>query len=104
MSAIWCFCCKQRLNIIEDRLPLQAEALKLAIRQLRNTYRNTVEEDQWAMLATVARSKRITNTDAYRSLLFSRCVLEYVDEEGQIWHDIHPVIEQISEFREAVAR
>lgn len=88
----------------EDRLPLQAEALKLAIRQLRNTYRNTVEDDQWAMLATVARSKRITNTDAYRSLLFSRCVLEYVDEEGQIWHDIHPVIEQISEFREAAAR
>lgn len=55
-------------------------------------------------LATVSRSKRITNTDAYRSLLFSLCVLEYVDEEGQIWHDIHPVIEQITEFREAFAK
>jgi hypothetical protein len=82
------FLMQMTINYNEDTLPLQANALEMAIRQLRNTYRNTVEDDQWAILATVFCTKRITNTDAYRSLLFSRCVLEYVVSYSEIKKDV----------------
>jgi len=85
----------------EDTLPIRATALQQAIRQLRKTYRNTVDADQWALLATVFRTKRIENNAQYRSLLFTRCLLEYYDEE--VWHDVHPILKDVPEFKDAVA-
>ncbi|MBD0266218.1 MAG: ATP-binding protein, partial [Tolypothrix sp. Co-bin9] len=56
----------------------------------------------------VACSKRIINDDQYRSLMYNRCLLEYryLDDEGEMqrWYDIHPLIQGIPEFKEAVAK
>ena len=80
--------------------------MKRAITQARDTYRRTVENEQWVLLAEVSRSKRILNDDHYRRLLFNRCILEYryLDVEGEIqcWYDIHPLIKGIQEFKEAM--
>lgn len=81
----------------EENLPIQARALAQAIRQLRKTYCDTVNEDQWELLAAVHRSKQILNDDAHRSLLFTRCLLEYREEES--WHDVHPVLRDVPEFK-----
>lgn len=86
-----------------NRLPIRAEALQQAIRQLRKTFRDTVNANQWELLVRVHRSKRIVNDDAHRSLLFTRCLLEYEDEQGEKWHDVHPVLRQVPEFRDALA-
>jgi hypothetical protein len=84
----------------EESLPIEASALGQAIRQLRKTYRDTVDEDQWRLLATVHRAKQIPNDDAHRSLLFTRCLLEYREEES--WHDVHPVLREVPEFKAAL--
>jgi hypothetical protein len=44
----------------------------------------------------------------YRSLMYKCCLLEYryLDDDGEMqrWYDIHPLIQEISEFKEAVAK
>jgi hypothetical protein len=85
-----------------DDLPISASALTQAVRQLRKTYRDTVNEEQWELLAAVHDSKKILNDDVHRSLLFTRCLLEYREEES--WHDVHPVLRDVPEFKEALSR
>jgi hypothetical protein len=88
-------------------LPISERAVRRAITQARDTYRRAVENHQWSLLAEVSRSKRILNDDQYRNLMFNRCLLEYryLDKEGEIqrWYDIHPLIQGIQEFKEALA-
>ena len=90
------------------QLPISQKAVRRAITEARNTYRQTVEHSQWDLLAEVFRSKRVVNDKKYRSLLFNRCLLEYryLDAEGEIerWCDVHPLIQGIQEFKELVAK
>ncbi|MEP0835419.1 ATP-binding protein [Microcoleus sp. AS-A8] len=91
-----------------DELPISAKAVRTAITRARDTYRRTVGNEQWCLLAEISRSKRIVNDDDYRSLLFNRCLLEYRywNQEGELdrWCDVHPLIRGIQEFKEAVAQ
>ncbi|NJM64187.1 MAG: AAA family ATPase [Acaryochloris sp. RU_4_1] len=84
----------------EESLPIEASALAQAVRQLRKTYHDTVNEDQWSLLTAVHDSKQIANDDAHRSLLFTRCLLEYREEES--WYDVHPVLWEAPEFKVAL--
>ncbi|MBC7969582.1 MAG: ATP-binding protein [Verrucomicrobia bacterium] len=87
-----------------DTLPISAKAVQRAITEERDSYRRAVEEHQWDLLAAVSRDKKIQHDPQHRSLLFSLCLLEYsyLDEqdEKQTWHDVHPLIENIPQFKE----
>jgi hypothetical protein len=91
-----------------DSLPITEAAIQRAITQARNTYRRTVEQDEWTLLANVAETKNIENDDKYRKLLFNRCVLqyEYIDNLGELktWYDIHPLIRGIQQFKDSVEK
>lgn len=88
-------------------LPISQRAVQRSITQLRNAYRQTVEDNQWRILAEVSQTKTIRNDDQYRPLLFNRCILQYCDfdDEGEMlrWYDVHPLIRGIQEFKQAVA-
>lgn len=88
-------------------LPIAKKAVLRAMTEARSTYRNTVYEQQWKLLAEVAQTKQVRNDAAYRELLFNRCILEYraVDGDGELraWYDVHPLIQGIPEFRAATA-
>ncbi|MEM8642893.1 MAG: ATP-binding protein [Cyanobacteria bacterium P01_G01_bin.54] len=79
-----------------DLLPINARAVQRATDALRDVYRRAVEEDWWPVLRDVHEFRKTTNSDMQRSLLFSRCVLEYryFDAQGdkQTWYDVHPVL------------
>ncbi|TBR58981.1 pilus assembly protein PilB [Westiellopsis prolifica IICB1] len=91
-----------------EELPITENAVRRAITQARDTYRRAVEDNQWDILAKVSHSKQIRNDDQYRSLMYNRCLLEYryLYDEGEMqrWYDIHPLIQGIAEFKEAVAK
>jgi hypothetical protein len=91
-----------------DVLPITASAAQQAITRARNNYRLTVDDDEWSKLAQVFRTRRIPNDDEYRRLLFNRCLLEYryTDAEGELirWHNVHPLIRKIPEFRTALSQ
>ncbi|MGK7942278.1 MAG: ATP-binding protein [Crocosphaera sp.] len=91
-----------------DTLPITEKAVNRALNEARdNTYRNAVDSHEWEKLVIVSETKNIPNEEEYRSLLFRRCVLEYreSDETGDIkrWYDVHPLIEDIDEFKTAIA-
>jgi len=79
-----------------DVLPIQARAVQRAGDALRDVYRRAVEENQWAVLKQLRESKKIENEQMERSLLFSRCVLEYRyfddNEDKHTWYDVHPLL------------
>ena len=95
---------QESINLIE-RLPITHKAVERAIAISRNTYNNTVDAQDWDKLAEIAKSKKIVNEEQYRQLLFDRCVLEYREVDSQkIWHDVHPLIKELDEFKEACQR
>ncbi len=79
-----------------ESLPIEARAVQRAEDNLRDVYRRAVEESQWELLQQVHDSKDIDHDNIHRSLLFSRCLLEYryFDDKGkkQLWYDVHPVL------------
>ena len=79
-----------------EALPIRARAVQRAADALRDVYRRAVEESQWPILRDIHETKKIENDDVQRSLLFSRCVLEYryFDDQGDkhTWYDVHPVL------------
>ena len=87
-----------------DEFPITNKAAQRSITKLRDVYRRTIEEDQWQLLAEVAKDKQLENSDEYRELLFNRCLLEYVyfDAEGELkrWCDVHPLIRDIPKFQQ----
>ncbi|MEM1278930.1 MAG: ATP-binding protein, partial [Cyanobacteria bacterium P01_H01_bin.152] len=89
-------------------LPIPTRAVRRAIAETRDTYRRTVEKNQWAVLAKVAQSRSIDNDEDHRDLLFRRCLMEYryFDETDtlQCWYDAHPLIKGIPEFQAAQAK
>jgi hypothetical protein len=87
-------------------LPIGDRAVKRAISELRETYNKVIDGDEWVYLVEVNKEKVIANrNDAFRSLLFRRCILEYryLDDEGeiQVWHDVHPLIRGLEGFKRA---
>ncbi|MEP0920707.1 ATP-binding protein [Leptolyngbya sp. FACHB-711] len=99
--------CKEASNNV-DELPITAKAARRAITVVRDTYRRTVQSNQWALLANVAVNYRCPHDEAYRELLYSRCILEYRyfddDDEMQCWYDVHPLIKGIDEFKSALQK
>ena len=79
-----------------DTLPIGARAVQRAADNLQDVYRRAVEENQWDILREVHQSKKIKNGQIERSLLFSRCLLEYRyfddNRDKQTWYDVHPVL------------
>lgn len=98
---------KEALNQV-DELPISSKAVRRAIAQTRDTYRRTVEKDQWQILAKVSQTREIDNDEPHRDLLFRRCLLEYryydENDEMQCWYDVHPLIKAIPEFKQAFAK
>jgi hypothetical protein len=97
---------KEALNRT-NALPIPTRAVRRAIAETQDTYRRTVEKDQWAALAQVAKTRTIENEEVYRDLLFRRCIMEYryFDENDDLkcWYDVHPLIKGIPEFKTAQA-
>lgn len=89
-------------------LPIGKKQARLAITKARITYRNSVYEPQWPILAKVSITKEILNDEVHRELLFNRCILEYryIDDDGEIvcWRDVHPLLRGVKEFKTALTR
>ena len=91
-----------------DTLPITAQAAKRAIEEARETYRLTIQEHQWEILADACHRKQAKSDEQHMRLLFNRCLLEYryYDEQEtlQTWHNVHPLIEGFKPFKEAIIK
>ncbi|MBW4484531.1 MAG: ATP-binding protein [Tildeniella torsiva UHER 1998/13D] len=91
-----------------DCLPITAQAVQIAIEEARETYLNTIQADQWRLLAQVCRTRNADNEPQCLRLLLNRCLLEYryYDDQGKLqrWHNVHPLIEGLAPFQKALAQ
>jgi hypothetical protein len=89
-----------------DTLPISAEAVQKSIEEARETYAITVLDAQWSALAKVWTGKQANNNEQHLRLLLNRCLLEYryYDAQGKLhrWHNIHPLIEDLEQFQDAL--
>jgi hypothetical protein len=91
-----------------DELPITMQAVQRAIEEIRETYRNAIQENQWELLAKACHLKQADNNEKNLRLLFNRCLLEYryYDASGKLqrWRNVHPLIEDIEQFQTALAK
>jgi hypothetical protein len=55
-----------------ESLPIKSLAVKRAISETRDTYRNAIEPHQWEVLVQVAKTKKKPNNDEHNLLLLNR--------------------------------
>ena len=92
-----------------DELPITKKAAKKSIAAMRDTYRQTVQPHQWEILARIHHTKESNNDAEHLRLLRSRCLLEYKkynddNDDMDVWCNVHPLIEKIPKFKEALSK
>ncbi len=91
-----------------DELPITGKAARRSVEEIRETYRKTVQEDQWEVLARSCHRREMDNDGEHLRLLLNRCLLEYryYDENDtlQTWYNVHPLIEGIPRFQAALKK
>lgn len=91
----------------EDERQITHEAVLSAIKELRGTYMRflTTTPQDYRCLAAISKRASVATqpndfSEQLNRLLFNGCLLEYM-ENGDIWHDVHPVLVETKEFRDA---
>ena len=91
-----------------DELPITTKAVRRAIAEARETYQKTIQEGEWEILARASHLQQADNNIEHLNLLLNRCLLEYryydENETLQIWCNVHPLIEGLPKFQDALAR
>ena len=87
-----------------ERGPAQPEDVEYAARQVRNTYRAALTEEQYQELWRLHSSGWFANSEVTRSLMQNLSLLGYDGDDA--WWGIHPIVrplleERADEFREA---
>ncbi len=90
--------------------PLTLAVARRANDQLVSAFSRMIPEEYFGKLADVYLTNKIKKDADHQRMLFSQSVLEYVDEpdedepdsEKEPWHDVHPAVQRLKSFREAL--
>ena len=82
----------------QRQLPLTRDVLEQVIKSRCNQMSLAITDDEWELLRQVAQKKQVRGDNGYRSLVHSRFVYEYCDNEG-FWFDINPLLAEAPEFK-----
>jgi energy-coupling factor transporter ATP-binding protein EcfA2 len=84
-------------GLYKDQGPVQLSDVEYAARQVRNTYRAGLTEEQYQELERLYKGGRFTNNEVTRQLLHNLSLLEY--NSGDVWWAIHPIVRPLLEER-----
>jgi len=80
-----------------ERGPAQVEDVEYAARQVRNTYRGSLTEEQYRELWRIHSGEPFVNNPVSRTLLHNLSLLEY--DGGDAWWAVHPIVRPLLEER-----
>ncbi len=83
---------------------LSHRGVEIAVKELRATYSRELSQDDYERLADIAARESVPRDEETLRLLYNRWALEYYDEEGEVWLDVHPLVIEIDEFQDAYRR
>jgi hypothetical protein len=104
---------RNSIEYVEDEnrpRPITLAAARRAEGQLVSAFARMIPEDYFEKLVAVHRANKIKKDEDHQKMLFSQSVLEYADElndaeaesEKEPWHDVHPAVQKLKSFREAL--
>ncbi len=88
--------------------PITLAAAKRAGNQLVSAFSRMIPEEYFPKLAAVYETNKIKKDADHQAMLFSQSVLEYAGDpddaepEKEPWHDVHPAVQRVKSFREAL--
>jgi energy-coupling factor transporter ATP-binding protein EcfA2 len=84
-----------------EEIPINGSTVESIINEYRNQFVRPLNQEDWAILKSVARTKKLNLTEKELRLLDSRYILMYEDGKGN-WYDVNPVILESDEFKDEV--
>jgi hypothetical protein len=85
-----------------EKGPVEAEDVAYAARQVRNTFRSILTEEQYRELWRIYSGGRFVNGEVTRDLLHNLSLLEY--DGGEAWWAVHPIVRPLLEERKDESR
>lgn len=98
-----CTECMVRLEIDPDceEIQIDEEILQVAVRNLRNDFaRQIASKSAYQILASVYKTMKQTEGDAFVNLLHGLLVLEY--ENDALWYGVHPIVVELLKREELI--
>ncbi len=83
----------------QDDPPVSRSALESVIKNYRDDLALAVDEQEWQLLAQVAKTQTVKGDHEYQILLRSLFVFEYRDEQGR-WFSVNPALLEIGKLQE----
>lgn len=78
-----------------DRDRIEKEDVNAYVVDLGNDYLRILTGKDFDILREVTDKHEKTDEDRFRELLFNLAILEYLDPEGELWYDVHPVVKGV---------
>lgn len=86
---------------MSDGEKLSTRGVHRAVAELRATHARELEQADYDRLADIAAWRAVPRDELTLRLLYNRWALEYYDERGDVWLDVHPLVIEIKEFQRA---
>ncbi|MGH9832573.1 MAG: hypothetical protein ACRD9Y_06110 [Blastocatellia bacterium] len=83
--------------------PITMVSAQRAMARAVTVFSRTIPEEHFIKLACVHLTNRILNDADHQLMLFNLSVLEYANGE-EPWYDVHPAVQRLTSFRQALAR
>lgn len=80
-------------------LRIEMRDVQRATVELRNDFIAALAQDDYRLLAERNQSKQLSNNSGIQGLLQSLALLQYEDEAGEAWCDVHPLVVGILQER-----
>ncbi len=95
---------RQSIEDADDGPPITLAAVRRAETSLVSDFSRMIPEEYYGLLVAVSRTNEIKRDEDHQKMLYSQSVLEYPKEsdETEPWHDVHPAVQQLKGFREAL--
>ncbi len=78
----------------KQRNSISVEDVEWAISLMINEYRRFLDRNDWAELAKI-KTGEFYWSEKIAPLLRLLAVMEYMDENGKVWHDVHPILSKL---------
>lgn len=77
---------------LEKKLPLTGVGLQKILDRERNEDVQNISPDEWEKLKGIRKHHRVGGMEEYEQLIGSLSVYEYIDDDGNSWYDVNPVL------------
>ena len=81
------------------QFPLTRDKLEEIIRAQRNEMVMPISDEEWQLLRQVRQRKKVSGDTGYQTLIRSRLVFEYRNQQGESWFDVNPILLDAEELQ-----